>query len=87
MLLWYAIFKDKPQDASCTEERMPRAMVLQRFDHATALGMHDGRSVIGMWLIDSATIEGDVIAVYGSVPEQIQARHAAYLQTKDKPHR
>ncbi len=85
MLLWYAIFKDKPQDASCTEERMPREMVLRRFEHATALGMHDGRAVIGMWLIDSATQEGDVIAIYGSVSEEIRARHSDYLQAREKP--
>lgn len=38
MLLWYVIFKDKPQETYCTEERTPRAAVLQRFEHAIALG-------------------------------------------------
>ncbi len=82
MLLWYAIFKDKPQDTYCTEERTPRAAVLQRFEHAMALGMHDGHAVIGMWLIDSSTQQGDVIKVYGLVPEPIRVRHTAYLREK-----
>jgi hypothetical protein len=82
---WYAIFKDKPQDASCTEERMPRAMVLQRFDHAMALGMHDGRTVIGMWLIDEATQQGDVIRIHGLVPGPIRARHEVYLRENKSP--
>ncbi len=66
---------------------MPREMVLRRFEHATALGMHDGRAVIGMWLIDSATQEGDVIAIHGSVSEEIRARHSDYLQAKGRPRR
>jgi hypothetical protein len=44
MLLWHAIFKDKPQDSYCTEEQAPPAAVLKRFEHAMALGMHDGGS-------------------------------------------
>ncbi len=66
---------------------MPREMVLRRFEHATALGMHDGRTVIGMWLIDSATREADVIAIYGSVSEEIRARHSDYLHASEKPRR
>ena len=84
MLLWYAIFKNDPRDASCTEERMPRPMVLRRFEHATALRMHDGRAVTGMWLIDSATREADVIAIHGSVSESIRARYSDYLRLKEK---
>ena len=87
MLLWYAISKDKPQDTYCTEERTPRATVLRRFEHAIALGMHDGRTVQGMWLIDEATQQGDVIRIHGLVPETIRARHEVYLRDKEKPHR
>ena len=82
MLLWYAIFKDKPQDTYCTEERTPHAAVLQRFEHAKALGMHDGRTVTGMWLIDSSTQEGDVIKIHGLVPEPIRVRYEAFLKGK-----
>jgi len=85
MLLWYAIFKDKPQDVSCTEERMPRAMVLRHFEHAMARGMHDGRAVIGRWLIDQATQQGDMIKIHGLVPESIRARHEVYLREKKSP--
>ncbi len=82
MLLWHAIFKDKPQDTYCTKEQAPPAAVLKRFEHAMALGMHDGRVVIGMWLIDSSTQQGDVIKIYGLIPEPIRARHEAYLRGK-----
>jgi hypothetical protein len=75
MLLWFALYKDKPQKASCTRERAPRARVLKRFDDAATLGMHDARAVHGMWLVDKATEEhdpatkqGDLIAFSGPMP-------------------
>ena len=79
MLLWYAVYKEKPQDALHTEERAPRATVLARFDDAAKLGMHDGRSVIGMWLIDRSAERGDVVRCCGLVPLKINARYEAYL--------
>jgi hypothetical protein len=79
MLLWYAVYKDEPQDAVHSEERAPPAAVLRRFDDAVQLGMHDGRAVIGMWLIDDATERHDVVRIYGAVPPAIGRRHAAYL--------
>jgi hypothetical protein len=44
--------------------------------------MHDGRAVMGMWLIDSSTQQGDVIKIHGLVPEPIRMRHEAYLRGK-----
>jgi hypothetical protein len=80
MLVWYAIYKNKPQDETHTEERAPRAAVLKRFDDTVKLaGMHDGRAVIGMWLIDEATEQRDVVRVYGNAPIEIRTRHEAYL--------
>jgi hypothetical protein len=32
MLLWYAVYKNKPQEEIHTEERAPRAAVHKRFD-------------------------------------------------------
>ena len=62
--LWYAIYKNTPQEETHTEERAPRTAVLKRFDDtATLAGMHDSRAVIGMWLIDEAT--NDVVRIYG----------------------
>ena len=76
MLLWYAVYQDKPQEETCTEQRAPRAAVLKRFDDTVKLaGMHDARAVIGMWLIDEATEQADVIRIYGAVPPVIRARH------------
>ena len=79
MLLWYAVFRNTPQDAPHTEERAPRAAVLKRFDDAAQLGMHNGRAVIGMWLIDGSADRGDVVRCYGLVPLTINARYEAYL--------
>jgi hypothetical protein len=80
MLLWYAVYKDKPQEETHTEERAPRAAVLKRFDDTAKLaGMHDGHAVISMWLIDEATEQDNVIRIYGAVPLEIGTRHEAYL--------
>ena len=90
MLLWYAIYRDEPQEAPHTQERAPRTAVLARFDDAARLGMHNGRGVIGMWLIDGSTEQGDMIRCLGSVPLTINARYEAYLarwtaELKEKP--
>ena len=82
MLLWYAVYRDKPQDAPHTEEQAPRAAVLTRFDDAAKLGMHDGRAVIGMWLIDGSAERGEVVRCIGLVPLTINARYEAYLARK-----
>ena len=79
MLHWYAIHKDKPASTSHTEERAPRASVLRRFDDAAKLGMHDGRIVIGMWLIDDATAPGDVVRCHGAVAREIVERNLEYV--------
>jgi hypothetical protein len=73
MLKWCAIYQDDPQKEVCIEEPAPRDAVLKRF----GLGMHGGRAVVGMWLIDGATEQDDVIAIYGHVPVPIQIRYAA----------
>ena len=65
MLLWYAVYKNKPREETHTEERAPRTAVLKRFDDTVKLaGMRDGRAVIGMWLTDEAT--NDVVRIYGT---------------------
>ena len=78
MLLWYAVYRDKPQEAPHTEERAPHPAVFARFDDASRLGMHDGRAVMGMWLIDGSA-EGDVVRCHGLVPLKINVRYEAYL--------
>jgi hypothetical protein len=79
MLLWYAVYREKPHDAPHTEEQAPSAAVLKRFDDAAKLGMHDGQAVIGMWLIDHDTEQDDVVRCYGAVPLKINARYEVYL--------
>jgi hypothetical protein len=79
MLLWYVVHRDKPLEAIHTEERAPRADVFARFDDAARLGMHDGRGVLGMWLIDGSAEQGDVVRCRGLVPLKINARYEVYL--------
>jgi hypothetical protein len=48
------------------EAFVTRAAVLKRFDDTAKMaGMHGGCAVIGMWLIDEATEQGDVVRIYG----------------------
>ena len=82
MLKWCAIYQDDPQKEHCTEERAPKAEVVRRFEDAKRLGMHNGRRVKGMWLIDEPTQQEDVIQVHGSIPMPIKIRHDAYLSAK-----
>jgi len=81
VLLWCAVYASDPTlpDAYCTEEEAPRSEVVKRFDAAAKLGRHDHRRVNGMWLIDEATEEKDVIKTYGQIPDEVQERHKAYL--------
>jgi hypothetical protein len=80
MLLWYVVYRDKPQqEAPDTEERAPDAAVFARFDDAARLGIHNGRGVLGMWLIDGSAEQGDVVRCHGLVPLKINARYEAYL--------
>jgi hypothetical protein len=79
MLLWYAVYRHKPNDELHTEERAPHAAVFARFDDAARLGIHNGRGVLGMWLIDGSAEQGDVVRCHGSVPLKINARYEAYL--------
>jgi len=67
MLRWCAIYKDQPETEQCANEGAPPATILKRFRDATKLGMHDGRRVKAMWLID-LTAEQTVIDVWGEVP-------------------
>ena len=84
MLRWCAIYKDQPETDECTDEHAPPATVQKRFQNALRLGMHDGRPVKAMWLIDLAA-EQTVIEVWGEVPLPVEALHKAYSKEKEKP--
>jgi hypothetical protein len=88
MLRWYAIYRDAPQKEFCTEEHGAKVAVLKRFDYASQLGMHGGRAVIAMWLVDTEGEQPEgVIAVYGRVPLPVEDLHQVYLREKEKPRR
>ena len=87
MLKWHAVYADDPQREHSTKEHAPRTAVLRRFDDAARLGMHNGRAVIGMWLIDPNTEQEDPIAIHGQVPMSIRGQHKTYLAAEEKPRR
>ena len=83
MLIWYWIYKDKPQEIFHSDERSLRAFVIARFDEAVELGIRHGRIVSGMWLIDEATEKDNVIRIYGAVPPGIRSSHSVYLAEQE----
>jgi len=83
MLRWYAVYKDRLQVESHSEERAPRATVLKRFHDAAKLGMHNGRAVHGMWLIDPMAPQL-AIAIFGRVPAHIQLAYEVHIASAAK---
>ncbi len=75
MRKWYAIFADDPQKGFRKELVDEDLKELKRFDDADKAGEINGREVIGMWVIDEATEQPDVIKCYGRVPEDILIRY------------
>ena len=56
------------------EEGKLRADALKRFQDAGKANELDGRELIGMWMIDEATEQADVIKKHGRVPGNIHVR-------------
>ena len=52
--------------------------MLKRFDAAAKAKKLDGRKVIGMWVEDTSTEQGDVPRACGHYPVEIPQRHEAW---------
>ncbi len=77
MIKWCALFEDGYQREvliEAADEQPQRAGVLKRFEDARTANEINGRKVIGMWIIDYATEQADVIKIHGRVPENIDTR-------------
>ncbi len=77
MISWYALFEDGDQCEVLIEEadeQSQRADMIQRFEDARAANEINGHKVRGMWMIDYATEQADVIKIHGRVPENIDTR-------------
>ena len=88
MLEWYAVYKENPLEEIHTDEPAPPATVLKRFEDAAKLGMHNGRAVVGMWLVEPQQRLPDVVlAIHGEVPPHIYGLHGMHLREREKPRR
>jgi hypothetical protein len=84
MLKLYAAFKDDPKRQSVVWEAETKAEALKRFNAAKKSRKIDEREVIGLWIIDQATGQGDVFDVWGNVPLDILARHPKQLKRRKR---
>ena len=50
---------------------------LANFDKAAKAGSINGRAITGMWIIDCAAAEHQVLRIFGRVGSDIHSRHAA----------
>ncbi|MCH7794252.1 MAG: hypothetical protein IH900_03795 [Proteobacteria bacterium] len=78
MLRWNALYEDDPQHEKIIEELEqgePRAALRKRFQDAKKSNEIGGREIRGMWLIDHATEQGDVIDRHGLIPGNLELRH------------
>ncbi len=71
---WYVVFEDDSQKEVTVEEGERDAEMLKRFDDVKKTGRLKGREVRGMWIIDHATEQADVIRIDRRVPRGIRTR-------------
>ncbi len=74
MIKWYAIYENDPQREMLVEKGKLRADALKRFEDARRANAIYGRETRGMWMIDDATEQEDVIKRHGRVPRNIHDR-------------
>ncbi len=84
MRKWHAVLKDDRNPSGLMsvdiEEGDLRADSLKRFDDAAKEGRLYGPEIVGMWIIDYATEQEDIIKCWGRVPEGYHERHNAYKE-------
>jgi len=80
MLKWIAVCEDTHRNPITTEKSDLEASALKVFDDAKAAGTFNGRRIVGMWMIDDATDQANVIRICGSVPREIIQRHKLYQE-------
>ena len=80
MLKWITVCEGTHRNPITAETSSLEASALKEFDDAKATGTLNGRRIIGMWMIDDATEQANVIRIYGSVPREIIQRHKLYRE-------
>ena len=88
MRKWHAILKDDRDPSGLIEGLIEEgdlgADSLKRFDNAAKEGRIYGTKIVGMWIIDYATEQVDVIRCWGRTPEEYHRRHNAYKEQMRK---
>ena len=84
MRKWHAVLKDDRAPSGLIEGLIEEgdlgADSLKRFDDAAKEGRLFGCEIVGMWIIDYATEQEDIIKCWGRVPEGYHERHNAYKE-------
>ena len=84
MRKWHAVLKDDRAPSGLIEGLIEEgdlgADSLKRFDNAAKEGRIYGTEIVGMWIIDYATEQEDIIKCWGRVPEGYHERHNAYKE-------
>ena len=70
MIKWHVVFEDDPQNETVRRvgEDELRADTLARFDSLAVAGEIGGREIRGMWMVDHATEQADVVRTHGLTP-------------------
>lgn len=71
----FAVFKDDPETPELVVEGEDAPTYFEGARSALSIG---GRPVAGLWLIDAASNNRDVVAIFGSVPIDIAERHVRW---------
>lgn len=87
MQKWIVVYSDDTANNEIVKEGDFGAVELVRFDEVAEAGSLNGRKIHGMWIIDPATEQEDVIKIFGLVPEGLHSRHANYRRRLATPNK
>ncbi len=76
---WHVVFAGALQRSELVDESDDRSSLVRRFNDAVVANRVGQREIAGMWISDGTTEEGDVVRVWGTVPQDIAARHKHYM--------
>ena len=86
---WYIIYVDDPQSEVRHAQWQGWPGSLGQFHRAAKTGMVEDRRVLGMWIIDQSTFEGEIVERFGYVPAAVPRsygpRAARDAHARDNP--
>ena len=78
-LLDHGSIETVKESATSADERRE---MLRRFDEAAKKELYNGRKPHGMWITDHESEQGDVVRIYGAVPNNVRAEHQRYSESR-----